>query len=220
MRTHLIEDEGVNGNNTHLCYNGLDPSKYHHGPRVRTQALSNASLVIGTLSVLRAEKSIETLIEAFAQILPADPKMRLAIVGSGPQLEDLRSKAARLNITGACHFEPTTTEPEKWLASMDIFVLPSLSEAFSNSLMEAMASACAVVATCVGGNPELIDEGQSGLLFEPASTVQLNNCLRLLISNHDLRHRLTARSIEKARSLTIEASAAQLSDIYTFLLNK
>ena len=128
MRKHLIDDEGVRREKTHLCYNGLDINRFHQGPRTRFGALTGATLVIGSLSVLRPEKGIETILEAFATVLPLDPGMRLAIVGSGPQLEDLKAMATRLNIAAACHFEPSTKETEKWLAAMDIFVLPSLSE--------------------------------------------------------------------------------------------
>ena len=220
MRKHLMEDEGVLREKTHLCYNGLDTSRYHQGPRIRTAALAGASLVIGALSVLRPEKGIHTLIEAFASVLALDSKMRLAIVGGGPQLGELKETAARLNILSSCHFEPSTKEPERWLAAIDIFVLPSLSEAFSNSLMEAMASACAAVVSNVGGNPELIGDGHSGLLFAPESVAELSSCLRLLITNEDLRQRVSSHAARKVREFTLEASAARLGAIYDGLLNK
>ena len=220
MRAHLIDDEGVRREKTHLCYNGLEINRFHQGRRTRLGALSGATLVIGSLSVLRPEKGIETILEAFATVLPIDPGMRLAIVGSGPQLEDLRAIATRLNIDAACHFEPSTKETEKWLAAMDIFVLPSLSEAFSNSLMEAMASACAPVASNVGGNPELVEDGQTGMLFEASNAGQLSDCLRLLITNQDLRNRLSFRAAERVQRFSLNAAATRLGEIYTGLLNK
>src|SRR5207244_161276 len=103
--------------------------------------------------------------------------IRLLIVGSGPALPDLQASARRFALGGRCVFEPATRDVGAWLREIDIFVLPSLSEAFSNSLMEAMASGCCVVASRVGGNPELVVEGETGLLFRAADSADLARSL-------------------------------------------
>jgi glycosyltransferase involved in cell wall biosynthesis len=78
----------------------------------------------------------------------------------------------------------------KWLSAIDIFVLPSVSEALSNSLMEAMACGCAAVASNVGGNGELIEHGERGLLFRAGDAGDLAGCLKMLAADQPLRRRL------------------------------
>ena len=91
------------------------------------------------------------------------------IVGSGVELESLQENAGRLGIGDAIDFVPATRDVPDWLRKIDIFVLPSYSEAFSNSLLEAMACGCAVVGSRVGGTPELTGSNEErGLLFPAA----------------------------------------------------
>ncbi len=81
-------------------------------------------------------------------------------------LGDLRSQAEARGLAGDCTFVPATGQVAEWLQAIDIFVLPSRSEALSNSLLEAMACGCCPVASRVGGNLELIRHGENGMLFE------------------------------------------------------
>ena len=78
----------------------------------------------------------------------------------------------------------------QWLSAFDIFVLPSRTEAFSNALMEAMACGCCVIASDVGGNPELVRDKETGLLFPPGDTGALTGALLQVIDNPELRLRL------------------------------
>ena len=100
------------------------------------------------------------------------------MVGSGSCLADLQGRATALGIHPDCVFEPATQRVPDWLNAIDIFVLPSLSEALSNSLMEAMACGCCVAASRVGGNPELVAHGETGMLFEPRDAAGLAEVLR------------------------------------------
>jgi glycosyltransferase involved in cell wall biosynthesis len=81
---------------------------------------------------------------------------------------------------------------------MDIFVLPSISEGMSNTLLEAMSSGLACVATAVGGNSELIEEGRSGFLFAPGNVTELSQLLRMLIGQSDLRKKLATAARDRA----------------------
>src|SRR6185312_10530777 len=121
---------------------------------------------IGIVCALRREKNLPLLQEAFAKVHASHPEVRLVIIGSGVELNSLQENAGRLGITGAIDFIPATPDVPDWLRKMDIFVLPSYSEAFSNSLLEAMACGCAVVGSRVGGTPELTGSSEErGLLF-------------------------------------------------------
>src|SRR6185295_14577053 len=145
IRRHMIENEAVPADRIHLCYNGIDLSQFSFRPRPESPELT-----IGVVCALRPEKDLATLIRAFAHA--RRPHWRLVIVGSGPVLPELQQLAKDLELGDAVTFHPTTDQVPVWLHKIDIFVLPSRSESFSNSLMEAMACGCTAVASRVGGN--------------------------------------------------------------------
>jgi glycosyltransferase involved in cell wall biosynthesis len=212
LRRHLIEDEHVRPRKIHICYNGIDPNRF------RRSAAPPHPLTIGTVCALRPEKDLTTLIGAFARLLKLYPELRLVIVGSGPELASLLQYAREADAVSAIHFEPTTTEVPEWFSSIDIFVLPSRSEAFSNSLMEAMACGCCAVASNVGGNPELVKPGETGLLFKPRDPDDLASTLRTLIESPDLRRDLAARGQAFLANFSIETAARRMGEIYTSLV--
>lgn len=220
IRRRLVDDEHVPAARIHLCYNGIDLDSFH---AVRNgsppAALRKGSLVVGVVCALRPEKNLETLLEAFADMCPGRPGVKLAVVGSGPCLPDLQTRASELGILEDCIFEPGTSHVACWLRGMDIFVLPSLTEALSNSLMEAMACGCCVVASRVGGNPELVTDGETGVLFERRDRAGLARALARLVDQPSWRAALASNAAcfirEKFR---LEASARRMEEIYTTLL--
>jgi L-malate glycosyltransferase len=214
VRRDLMETDRVPPHLIHLCYNGLDalqfqpPSVPREGP-----------VVIGVICALRPEKGLETLVEAFGR-LGAGSGVLLRIIGSGPALPRLQSLSAQLGLGSRCTFEPATRQVPERLREIDIFVLPSLSEAFSNSLMEAMACGCCAVASRVGGNPELVIEHESGLLFRAGDPTDLSRCLELLLKDRGLRQRLAAAGVCRIRKhFTITQSALRMASIYQAVLN-
>ena len=229
LEHHLYADEGVPRGRIRLCYNGIDTSQFHPQPPRRMEALREATpgaraestLVIGVVCALRPEKGLPTLMEAFARIRAERPGVRLAIIGSGPVLPALETLRAELHLGESCLFVPSTRDVVPWLRSIDIFVLPSLSEAFSNSLMEAMACGCAAIASRVGGNPELVSEGVTGLLFTPSDAGSLQQALRTLIDKPETRTAFAAAGAEMIRTrFSREAAAAAMSTIYDSYLGK
>ncbi len=219
VQWHLIEEEHVPAGLIRLCYNGIDARRFRRGDHARPDALRGASLVVGIVCVLRPEKGIPTLLEAFAAVRGVQTGMKLAIVGSGPCLPELQRRASEVGIGEECVFQPATAEVAAWLGAMDIFVLPSLSEALSNSLMEAMASGCCSVASRVGGNPELVTHGETGMLFKAGDSAGLAQTLRTLIDNGELRDSLGKRASESMREdFSLEAAARGMEKIYGSLL--
>ena len=210
VRRHLERDEGVPAGRIQLCYNGIDLDVFHSLGTPRAD-----SFTIGVVCVLRPEKGLPTLLDAFARVRHLRTGMKLAMVGDGPMLESLRAEASRLGIAEDCIFALSTAQVTEWLRRIDIFVLPSRSEALSNALMEAMACGCAVVASNVGGNPELVSNGETGLLFEPGDAAGLAAALQSLIENESLRNRLRAAGAELIRErFSIRASAERMGEIY------
>jgi len=213
VRRDLIEADHVPERLIHLCYNGIDADLFQPGERPREDPV-----VIGVICALRPEKGIETLIEAFGRLGPR-PDVRLRIVGSGPALPGLQGLAASLKLADRCMFEPATLAVAETLREIDIFVLPSLSESFSNSLMEAMACGCCVVASRVGGNAELIVDGETGMLFSARDSSDLAKCLDLVLRDADLRARLAAAGCRRIRArFTIARAAERMGEIYRGVL--
>jgi len=190
MRDHLIKDEHVSPGQIHLCYNGIDLSLFNPH-RERAEVPDSSVITIGTVCALRPEKGLSTLVEAFALVQGVHRNTRLLVVGSGPMLPTLEAQATELGVRALCTFVPKTADVAPWMRSMDIFVLPSLSEALSNSLMEAMACGCCCVASEVGGNPELMGENSRGLLFPRGDARMLSGRLHQLVEDAGLRRELS-----------------------------
>ena len=213
--TDMVENERVPASKLHLCYNGIDTHLFHPNGRVRQPEVESAELVIGVVCVLRPEKGLPALLQAFARVFAIRPGIRLLIVGSGPELPSLEDLARELGISAVCIFEPATRDVAPWLRSIDIFVLPSLSEALSNSLMEAMACGCACIASHTGGNPELIQEGETGLLFETGNAASLAEKLALLLEAPALRAQFAAAAVRRVENcFSLQASVSRMQEIY------
>ena len=201
----------------HSCLNGLDTTIFHPGERARRPA-SGGGLVVGIVAALRSEKSIETLIEAFARL--HDQSHTLVIVGDGPCKDTLQALAGRLGVLERTTFTATTVDVTSWYRRIDVFVLPSINESFSNSLMEAMACGCTVVASNVGGNPELVVHGENGLLFESGNVASLTGELESVLVDAALRQRLSSAAIRTIEEgYTREQSARRFGDLYGRLLS-
>jgi glycosyltransferase involved in cell wall biosynthesis len=213
IRTYLIDEEHVPRAKVRLCYNGIDTESYQ---RKDVAPLADRP-VIGCVCALRPEKGLDTLMRAFAQV---HDRAELLIVGSGPEEAKLRRLCAELGIEQDCHFEAATSQVAEWLSRIDIFVLPSRSEALSNSLMEAMACGCCPIASRVGGNPELIADGENGLLFAVDDVGQLAAQLGRLLDDGALRKRLATAAAETIRAkFTFPQAAAAMESIYESVLS-
>jgi glycosyltransferase involved in cell wall biosynthesis len=214
MRSYLVEEEGVSESKIHLCYNAVD---FEHYKRVESTSRWPDHTVVGVVCVLRPEKRLSILIQAFARLSRTNAK--LVIVGSGPEEAGLKALVGELGVGESCHFEPATSDVAGWLNQIDIFVLPSRTEAFSNSLMEAMACSCGVIATRVGGNPELIDDGENGLLFEVDNVDELARQLDAMLADPAYSQRLGAAAAAKMAShFTYSQTAATMRQIYDSVL--
>lgn len=214
MKRYLVEEEHVPDHKVRLCYNAVDLERYQR----RNLSPSVHGLTAGTVCALRPEKGVDTLIRAFAAARHAD--VRLLIVGSGPEQGKLRSLCAELGVEEACHFEPATNDVAEWLSRIDIFVLPSRSEALSNALLEAMACGCCPVASRVGGNPELIEHGENGLLFQADDSAELASHLTELFSDEPRRKRMAAAALAKVSAqFTAENFIRAMQGIYESVLS-
>lgn len=172
--------EGLAPESIAVIANGVDArafAVYEHSERPRTLiAVAN----------LRPEKSHETLLRALAALVPDHGDLRLLIVGDGPRRGELQAMARALGIDRQTEFLGHREDVPALLAGADIFVLPSRSEAFPNSAIEAMAAGLPVIACAVGGLRDLIQPGRTGVLVPPDDAGALARALRDLIE-HPLR---------------------------------
>ncbi len=221
MRRHMTDDEHVSRERIELCYNGVDTSQFFPQMTRNAAPFADGAFVIGTVCVLRPEKALDLLQEAFARVRHLKQDMKLLIVGSGPELEKLQANSRRLGIQDDCVFVPATLVVPQFLNAFDIFVLCSHSEAFSNGLLEAMACGCSVVGSRVGGTPELIGSEERGLLFQPGNAGDLAAKLTALIDNQQLRRELGGCAAEFAKTkLSMETAARRMAEIYETMLTR
>ncbi len=221
MRRHMVDDYAISPERVKLCYNGVETAEFHPQRAQRPAAVAGASLVIGSICVLRQEKRLEMLIEAFAPLRDLKQGMKLLIVGSGPELPKLQARATELGVARDCVFAPAVSEVAPYLQAIDIFVSCSSSEAFSNSILEAMACGCCPVGSRVGGTPELIADGERGLLFENGNGEELSRKLAMLVEDEPLRLAFSKKAAEfAARDLNMKVALDTMGRIYREGLEK
>ena len=139
--------------------------------------------VIATVARLSPEKGIASLLQAVAELRRSSPKFHLLIIGEGDLHSRLETEAATLNLQEHIHFLGFRPDVLDWVASSDIFVLPSLAEPFGIALVEAMALSKPTVAVCIGGPLEIVENGVTGLLVPPADPHSLAQAIQRLLEH-------------------------------------
>jgi sugar transferase (PEP-CTERM/EpsH1 system associated) len=166
----LVEDVGIPRRKVTQIYNGVDCERFAPADRRearRAAGLPEEGMLIGTVGRLDPVKDYAGLIRAFA-LLPQAPKSWLVIVGEGPCRADLLGLTLRLGLGDRVRLLGVRDDVPRLLQGLDCFVLSSLGEGIANAILEAMATGLPVVATRVGGNPELVADGGNGLLVPAA----------------------------------------------------
>ena len=215
LEEHLVKDEGIARNKIHFCPNGLDTSRFSMEGRKRLPELASASLVIGCIAWHRPEKQIPFLVDAFAEMRRMRPGLQLVLVGSGTETASVVARVDAHKLGSDCLMIPHTPDTSDILKSIDIFILASKSEGASNSVMEAMASGCAVLASNVEGTRDLVQNGSNGFLFEYLDQASLLEKVLPLIDNPTLRVKMGTDSSHWVRStMSLEAATARMASIY------
>lgn len=177
-----------------VIYNGVDTQRFSPcgksrlGMR-RELGLPEHAFVVGSVGRLVPIKDQQTLLKAAAILGSSDIDIRVLLVGSGSEREKLQNLGSGILPDRVCFADDSSRVPEM-LNAMDVFVLPSLGEGMSNTLLEAMACGLPVLATNVGGNPEIIENNRCGCLFTPKDADWLAEKLMLLAHDPDLMHQL------------------------------
>jgi glycosyltransferase involved in cell wall biosynthesis len=189
----LVEFEYLTSKKIMVVYNGISSQipQFELVSSLREQYNINPSnVVFGTVARLDPIKNQTLLIKAFHQVLLQEPDCKLFIVGDGEEREKLEHLTAKLNITESVIFTGYITQPLNYMALMDVFVLPSLSEGTSMTLLEAMSLGKPCIVTNVGGNPEVIKGQYNGIVVGNQELEQLRDSMVTLAENKQMREEL------------------------------
>jgi glycosyltransferase involved in cell wall biosynthesis len=188
-RRELIHS-GVNPNKIITVHNGIDDSIGSGRGSVkllRNEGFNSDFILIGTTSRLHPQKGLQFLIEALPAILKKNDKVHLVLFGSGPLKAQLESLSVSLGVSDHVHFLGFKENISDWITGLDIFLLPSLAEGHSISLLEAMRAALPIICTPVGDNQETIRSYQDGIIVPPKNSKVLADAVIELINNLELR---------------------------------
>ncbi len=205
-----LEAEGLPPSRVRIIPNGVSVDRFT--PR---ELSGRPVTTILTVANLRAEKAHEVLLAAAAELRPRHPHLRFLIAGDGPRAHELRALAGSLGVDAQVTFLGHREDVPALLAAADVFVLPSRSEAFPNSAIEAMAAGLPLVASRAGGLLDLVDDGRTGLLVPPDDHGALAAALESLMLSPARAAALGAAAREEvSRRYSFDRMVRGFEDLY------
>ena len=222
---------GISSDRIYQIYNGVDQRRCSPSQNKVTGLLPEGfvaprgSIVVGSVGRLAEVKNQGSLLDAIHILLKIRPQwrdnLRFVLVGDGPLRQRLQQQAIELGIADFVWLAGDREDIPRLLQAMDIFVLPSLAEGISNTLLEAMATGLPVVATQVGGNPELIEDGHNGCLVPVSDAQALAETLQGLIESPAARKRMGENGLQKIRqSFDWDSTVEAYLGVYDELLGR
>jgi glycosyltransferase involved in cell wall biosynthesis len=216
LKRHLV-GEGFAPSALEVIYNGIDvgpiPDRATRADVRRQLGASDATFVVGTIARLDPVKDLVTLLEAAATISAGRPVV-VAIVGDGPERHNLEARAQVLGIDSHVRFLGHREDARRWLAGCDAYVNCSVSEGISLTILEAMAAALPIVATRVGGTPEVID-ASSGRLIPSRNPAALTAALLELAGHPELRESLGRSARRRLEDrFTVDRMVREYEEVY------
>jgi glycosyltransferase involved in cell wall biosynthesis len=224
LKRFIHEKVGIPETRVEVIYNGVALAQTVTDEDVQKckveLGISGGYPVLGVVGSLYPVKGHRFLLEAMPEILGRWPKAQLLVIGRGELEIALKEQVEQLVIGANVHFLGMRQDVSRLLSLLDAFVLPSSSEGLSIALLEAMASGKPVVATRVGGNPELIDHGRTGFLAQPEDARDLAANLLKLLSDPGTMHQFGRQAAERVRQhFSMEQMADRYRDLYVRSLN-
>jgi len=216
LREAFVRAYGYPPGKARWILNGIDTERFRplegdrDAARMRVLGVTGRP-VLGTVCRLVEEKGIGTLLEAFFGLRKEQPEARLVVVGDGADREKFERQAGRLGIAGRVHFLGMRHDVANIYPLLDLFVLPSYTEGISLTLLEAASCGLPVVATEVGGNPEIVLHGRTGLLVPARDAAALAEAIRQVCADPE-----AARSMGRAgrERVVREFSLDRMADDY------
>lgn len=196
VNAEALRPRGAAGARTDVIPSGVDTEIFRPRPDTRDATRARLGLpsgppIIGTVGRLEVRKGTDVLLEAAAALRKKGlPEVRVVVVGDGPLRDELPALAARLGLADQVFMLGDRSDVHEVLGALDLFVLPSRTEGMSNALLEAMATALPVVATAVGGNPEVVAAETTGVLVPPDNSTAMAEAIARLLASPDAAARL------------------------------
>ena len=191
-------------------YNGVDSEKFYLRQQTKTDItpegfLPNSPIVVGTVGRIAEVKNQKLLVNGVKFLIEKRPELkahlRLVLVGDGPLYSSLKDYVTEIGLSDLVWMAGDRDDVAELMQLMDVFVLPSLAEGISNTVLEAMATGLPVIATNVGGNPELISEGENGRLVKVGDEEGLAEAIGGLVDNPALRAEMGKKGIDRVKSI-------------------
>jgi len=212
LAAFLVHECGLPTSRVRVIPNGIETARFAlPGP---SPLQSGAGPTVGVLTRLDSRKGLPYLIEAIGQLCRDLPNIRLLIGGEGEERPALEERVRLLDLTERVVFTGAVPEPASFYRRLDLFVLPSLDEAFGLVLLEAMAAGLPVVGTRVGGVPEILEHGSQGLLVRPADSQALAEAILTLWCDPDRRGQMAEAARQRALRFDIGRTAKELQAAY------
>ncbi len=216
---HKIAEERPSSVPVSLVHNGVDLARYDRTEACCTLAedygLEPGAQIVGVVGRLEPEKGHPTLIDAWPRVLRAVPDAYLLIVGEGSRREALEHQVAELGIGSRVIFTGRRDDVPAVTAALDVAVLPSYREAQGLTILEAMALSRPVVASNVGGIPEMVEDGRTGLLVPPHDPEALAAAITRLLVDHPLADMLARAGHDLVHErFCLELMVRSIEDLY------
>jgi len=224
VKEYLVR-EGVPGERVVVVPTGIDAGRFADGAapgNLREElGLPQDIPLVGSIAVLRIKKGHRSLLEAAPSVLAAFPGTVFVIVGAGPQEKNLRNAIDSMGLAGSVRMLGHREDVANVLLSLDLFVLPTVEEALGTAFVEAMAAGRAVVGCRVGGVPEVVEEGRTGLLVPPGDSAALADAIRSLLADGELRRSMGEAGRQAVRTrFSAEEMSRRMWELYRSLLSE
>ena len=184
--------------------------------------ISPDSLVVGYVGWLIPIKGVTYLVKAMAEVVQRHPNSLLVLVGKGDEKGEeefkLSKQVENLGIADNVLFLGWRPDVDEIMGCFDIFVLPSLNEGMGRVLVEAMSAGLPIVASRVGGIPDLVKHGENGLLVPPANAGALEQAISDLLSDKSRRKHMGETGKKMCRPYSVEAMVEKIDDLYSRLV--
>lgn len=215
----LLIEAGVQRERIRLVHSGIDPRPFEAAAKARH--MDSDGIVVGMAAVLEQRKGHRLLLEAARQLKAQGRRIRYRLAGEGSLRKPLEAATLQLGLKEDVQFLGFVADIPSFLASVDIVVLPSLFEGLGVSILEAMGAGKAVIASRVGGLPELVIDAATGFLVEPQDIEGLANAISKLAGDRNLIRDMGQKGRERLiKNFTIEQMAQKNEDYYYELLDK
>jgi sugar transferase (PEP-CTERM/EpsH1 system associated) len=221
----MQEKQHIPAEKIRVVYNGIEPEIYSSAasdPESKKMELgiTKGDVIIGNVARFSPPKDHENLIRAFKQVLQSVPAAKLLLIGDGPLEYKIKSLVSKLGLGNQVKFLGRRRDIPGLLKTFDVFVLPSSSEGLPMAILEAMASGLPIIATNVGGNPEVVINEETGIIVPAKNPGALAEATCRLLSNRNEARNMGVRGQNRVKGyFTFEAMAREYAAIYESLLN-